>query len=106
MKIRSVVLGVSLGMVSAVSYAADFDLTPYADADAVVELGLAEIASAGNFGNTDGNTAFIVQSAGGATAFIDQREATLSFAVISQPTAGGVAMIYQVGDANRAVIAQ
>jgi hypothetical protein len=83
----------------------DYDVLGNAVAADVLALGQAELAAIGTLAG-DGNVAFINQETSSNMAYIDQTGATNFGSITQESTDGNLGVIYQIGDLNRAVIAQ
>ena len=113
MKLKFAVIAATAVLLSANAFAAatsldNFDFTKAATADDLNTLLGTELGTAAAFAVADGiNVALINQTTTGGIAYIDQTSTGANFAAIVQVnTAGGAAVIYQIGDNNRAAIFQ
>lgn len=104
--LKKLVAIAALAALAAPAFAYDVDLaTNFADAAAAHDFAVAELGGTPT-STVDGNYAQIFQEASAGNAYIDQSGANNFASIVQSANDASTAVIFQVGDTNRAAIYQ
>lgn len=105
-KMKFAVIAALSAMLAAPAFAVtDYDVVGNLVGADVNALAQAELLAVGTIAG-DGNVAFTNQETSANMSYIDQLGATNFASVVQATNDGALAVVYQIGDANRAVINQ